>query len=234
MLLRNSICPAGHKDNKAIQFMTIVPSNHSKEIKMKASELIKELCEGAFAPEVTCDTIKAGDAEKEIKRVGVTMFATVDVVRRAKEMGVDMLIVHEPTYYDHMDTDIPKTAVTVAKKQLIEESGIVIWRYHDNMHYRIADMITEGEMHYLGIKGENDAEKVENLIKALDELKARVGMKSTIRDYVPDEADFLARLDDMVEQAFDDQCTGANPRYPLMSEIKQMYLNAYYGKHETV
>lgn len=83
---------------------------------------------------------------------------------------------------------------------------------------------------YLGIKGGNDSEKLENLIKALDELKARVGIKPTIRDYVPDEEDFLDRLDDMVEQAFDDQCTGANPRYPLMSEIKQMYLNAYYGK----
>ena len=87
---------------------------------------------------------------------------------------------------------------------------------------------------HLGLGGKNDDEKVENLIKALDELKARVGMKSTIRDYVADEADFLARLDDMVEQAFDDQCTGANPRYPLMSEIKQMYLNAYYGKRENV
>ena len=87
---------------------------------------------------------------------------------------------------------------------------------------------------HLGLGGKNDDEKVENLIKALDELKARVGMKPTIRDYVADEADFLARLDDMVEQAFDDQCTGANPRYPLMSEIKQMYLNAYYGKHENV
>ena len=87
---------------------------------------------------------------------------------------------------------------------------------------------------YLKLGGENDADKVENLIRALDELKAKVGMKPTIRDYVADEADFLARLDDMVEQAFDDQCTGANPRYPLMSEIKQMYLNAYYGKHETI
>ncbi len=83
---------------------------------------------------------------------------------------------------------------------------------------------------YLGIKGENDKEKVENFIKAFDDLKAFVGIKPTIKDYVPDEADFLARLDDMVEQAFDDQCTGANPRYPLMSEIKQMYLNAYYGR----
>ena len=86
----------------------------------------------------------------------------------------------------------------------------------------------------LGLGGKNDAEKLENLIAAVDALKERVGIKKTIRDYGIDEADFLARLDDMVEQAFDDQCTGANPRYPLMSEIKQMYLNAYYGTHETV
>ncbi len=82
----------------------------------------------------------------------------------------------------------------------------------------------------LNIGGANDAEKLENLIAAIDALKARVGIKRTIQEYVPDEADFLARLDAMTEQAFDDQCTGANPRYPLMSEIKQMYLNAYYAK----
>ena len=83
---------------------------------------------------------------------------------------------------------------------------------------------------YLGVQGENDSEKLTNLIAKIDELKARVGIKSTIREYVADEQDFLDRLDAMTEQAFDDQCTGANPRYPLMSEIRQMYLNAYYGK----
>ena len=82
----------------------------------------------------------------------------------------------------------------------------------------------------LGIEGKNDKEKVANLIKAVDNLKERVGIKKTIKDYGIKEQDFLASLDEMVEQAFDDQCTGANPRYPLMSEIKQMYLNAYYGK----
>ncbi len=86
----------------------------------------------------------------------------------------------------------------------------------------------------LGISGKDKSEQFENLIKAIRELQARIGIKPTIKDYVPDEADFLARLDDMVEQAFDDQCTGANPRYPLMREIKEMYLNAYYGKRETV
>ena len=83
---------------------------------------------------------------------------------------------------------------------------------------------------YLGCGGRTDEKKVENLIKKIDELKAEIGIKPTIRDYVPDEEAFLSTLDEMVEQAFDDQCTGANPRYPLMSEIKQMYLNAYYGR----
>ena len=86
---------------------------------------------------------------------------------------------------------------------------------------------------YLGCGGRTDQKKVENLIKKIDELKAQIGIKPTIRDYVPDEEAFLSTLDEMVEQAFDDQCTGANPRYPLMSEIKQMYLNAYYGKSFT-
>ena len=86
----------------------------------------------------------------------------------------------------------------------------------------------------LGIKGKSDTDKVEGLIKKIDELKDAIGIKASIRDYGIDEKDFLDRLDDMVEQAFDDQCTGANPRYPLMKEIKQMYLNAYYGKHEEV
>ena len=85
----------------------------------------------------------------------------------------------------------------------------------------------------LSLGGKTDTEKLENLIKAINELKAKVGIKETIKDYGIDEKDFLDRLDEMVEQAFDDQCTGANPRYPLMSEIKQMYLNAYYGKHFT-
>ena len=86
---------------------------------------------------------------------------------------------------------------------------------------------------YLGIKGDTDKEKLEGLIKAINDLKTKVGIKETIKDYGIDEKVFLDNLDEMVEQAFDDQCTGANPRYPLMAEIKEMYLNAYYGKHFT-
>lgn len=82
----------------------------------------------------------------------------------------------------------------------------------------------------LGVKGRTDADKLEGLIKKIDELKDYVGIKKSIQEYGVDEKNFLDTLDDMVEQAFDDQCTGANPRLPLMSEIKDMYLRAYYGK----
>ncbi len=120
---------------------------------MKVADIISIVTEGAY--EITgdtCDTIKAGDPEKEIKRLGLTMFATVDVVREATKRGIDMLIVHEPTYYDHMDI-IRKTPVTDAKKSLIEDSGIVIYRYHDRMHFREVDQIPEGEIYYMGLKG---------------------------------------------------------------------------------
>jgi acetaldehyde dehydrogenase/alcohol dehydrogenase len=83
---------------------------------------------------------------------------------------------------------------------------------------------------FCGFCGKDDEESLEMFINGIEELKARVGIKKTIREYGVEEEKFLATLDEMVEQAFDDQCTGANPRYPLMSEIKQMYLKAYYGE----
>ena len=83
---------------------------------------------------------------------------------------------------------------------------------------------------FCGFYGKDDQECLDKFIEGIEELKARVGIKKTIAEYGIDEKDFLDRLDEMVEQAFDDQCTGANPRYPLMSELKEMYLRAYYGK----
>ncbi len=83
---------------------------------------------------------------------------------------------------------------------------------------------------HLGLGGKTDTEKLDNLIKAVEDLKKKIGIKPTIADYGVKEKDFLATLDEMSLQAFDDQCTGANPRYPLVSELKQLYMNAYYGK----
>lgn len=83
---------------------------------------------------------------------------------------------------------------------------------------------------FIGICGENDTELFEKLLQKIDELKNMIGIKRCIRDYGIDEKAFLETLDEMTEQAFDDQCTGANPRYPLMSEIREMYLKVYYGE----
>ena len=83
---------------------------------------------------------------------------------------------------------------------------------------------------FIGINGKDDMDTFNKLLDAIDKLKESVGIRKTIRDYGIDEKAFLETLDEMVEQAFDDQCTGANPRYPLMSEIKEMYLKAYYGE----
>ena len=93
------------------------------------------------------------------------------------------------------------------------------WRYA-----KIAD--------HLGLGGNTDEEKVELLIKAIEELQAKVNMPKTIKEAGVTEEKFYATLDEMVEQAFDDQCTGANPRYPLMRELKEMYINAYDVKAE--
>jgi len=82
---------------------------------------------------------------------------------------------------------------------------------------------------HLRLDGKTDEDKLNALINKINELKTAIGIKNSIKDYGIKEEDFLKSLDEMTEQAFDDQCTGANPRYPLMSEIKEMYLNAYYG-----
>jgi acetaldehyde dehydrogenase/alcohol dehydrogenase len=83
---------------------------------------------------------------------------------------------------------------------------------------------------FVGVQGKNDDEVLENFIQAIADLKEKIGIKRTIKDYGIKEEDFLATLDEMTENAFNDQCTGANPRYPLMSEMKEIYLKAYYGK----
>ena len=105
----------------------------------------------------------------------------------------------------------------------VKMAGFAQYKYPNakNRYAKVAD--------FLGFGGKTDDEKVTNLVKAIDELKSRIGIPASIKEWGVPEADFLAKIDRMVEEAFDDQCTGANPRYPLMSELKELYLAAYYG-----
>ncbi len=109
----------------------------------------------------TCDTLKAGNPEQELgSRVAVCMFATPDVIRAAAAWGAKLLIVHEPTFYDHWDSRETfeaqtgfKRQILDMKKQLIEDLGMVVYRYHDHPHHREPDMIMEGELKYFGLTG---------------------------------------------------------------------------------
>lgn len=119
---------------------------------MKAIELIKEIQSRAEAPKITCDTVKSGNENKEIQKVAVAMFPTIKLIKEVSAWGADMLIIHEPTYYDHLEAG-PETALVKAKEELIEKSGLVIYRHHDRMHAETPDGIAEGELHYLGLRG---------------------------------------------------------------------------------
>lgn len=127
---------------------------------MKAYELMEELF--ALAPDGdytdTCDTLKAGSPEREVSRVAVTMIPTVDVIRQAASWGADLLIVHEPMYYNHADHHSTES-VECEKRALVEQTGMTIYRYHDHPHRAPKDMIALGEYALLGLDGEIDWSK---------------------------------------------------------------------------
>lgn len=119
---------------------------------MKAYEIMEDLfsLSGPLFSERTCDTIKAGDPNAEVTKVAVSMFATVDIVRQAKDWGAELLIVHEPTYYNHWDNHTDDF-FEMEKRRLIEASGLTIYRFHDHPHCTDPDIITVGEIQYLGL-----------------------------------------------------------------------------------
>ena len=101
----------------------------------------------------TCDTVKTGNPEKDIRKVAVAMTATVAVLRDAVRWGADLLIVHEPTFYDHFDRIKEDDPVVSAKLQLIRDGELIIWRYHDHPHNKHLDMIHEGFAEKFDLKG---------------------------------------------------------------------------------
>lgn len=126
---------------------------------MRAKDLMEELL--GWSPQSipdTVDTCKAGDPEREIHRVAFCFIATPEVIRKAAQWGADLLITHEPTYYDHQDEICGREGdpVISVKKRMMEQSGMVLWRFHDHLHARLPDGIVEGELKKLGWKGSYD------------------------------------------------------------------------------
>ena len=124
---------------------------------MKAYEVMQKLYTFGAGKDYTdsCDGIKAGSADAEVQRVAVAMTATVDVVRQAAAWGAQLLVVHEPTYYNHMDEHSDE-AVERAKRSFIESTGITIYRFHDHPHRERPDMICAGEVLQMALGGEAD------------------------------------------------------------------------------
>ena len=124
---------------------------------MKANEIMNELFALAREYEIknTCDTCKAGDPEREVSRVGVTMFPTPDVIRAAAEWGAELLIVHEPAYYNHMDVHSDEVQ-ECEKRRLIDDTGMTVFRFHDHPHTTDPDMISQGQFNRFGLSGRVD------------------------------------------------------------------------------
>ena len=149
---------------------------------MKAYEIMEALF--ATAPERdysnSCDTCKAGDPERETSKVAVSMFATPDVVREAAAWGADLLIVHEPTYYNHYDRHSDEK-IECEKRRVIEESGLTVYRYHDHPHDVRPDQIAAGQLRAFGLKGEIEYTNVFDLVRIhLDEPMTPVELAKQI------------------------------------------------------
>lgn len=119
---------------------------------MNAKEFFEKLSEGSHHTGQTCDVLKAGDENKEVHKIAITMMATVDVLRAVIAWGADMLVTHEPIFYNHWDTET-KGSVAIEKRKLVEDSGLAVYRYHDYMHFRDTDRITYGVLTEMGITG---------------------------------------------------------------------------------
>lgn len=126
---------------------------------MKAYEIMEELFALADMKdfENTCDSLKCGNAEKEVKKTAVTMFPTPDVIKRANNWSADLLIVHEPIYYNHYDK-YSEDPVEQKKRALLEGTGMTVYRYHDHPHIAAPDLISVGMFNALGLKGEYERE----------------------------------------------------------------------------
>lgn len=133
---------------------------------MKAYEIMDRLfaygANGDYTE--TCDSCKAGDPNREVSKVAVSMFATVEVVRQAKEWGAQLLVVHEPTYYNHMDVHSDEK-IECEKRAFLENSGITIYRFHDHPHNQAPDIIGAGQLKQMNLSGEIEYTDIFDLVR---------------------------------------------------------------------
>lgn len=126
---------------------------------MKVSEIMAQVIGPEYLADHpdTCDTLKAGSADREVKKIAAAFSATPEVLRAAKAWGADLLIVHEPTFYNHPDKLLPGRQ-TELKKAMVDETGLAVWRYHDSMHRRGVDEVSLDLIERMGWVGDFDGQ----------------------------------------------------------------------------
>lgn len=202
-------------------YVSIMASDYTKGLSMKAAKLVFENLPSSFE-----NGAKDPHAREEMHNAS----CMAGMAFANAFLGLNHSMAHKLGAFHHLPHGIANAVIlTRVMRYNAAESPVKMGTFsqypYPNALAAYAEMAR-----YCGVEGKDDAEVFENFVAKLEELKDFIGVKKTIADYGVDEAYFLETLDDMVEQAFNDQCTGANPRYPLMSEIKELYLDAFYGR----
>ena len=204
-------------------YASMLASDYTDGLAIKAMKLIFEYLPEAYEHG---DNVKARDHMANASTIAGMAFANAF-------LGVCHSMAHKLGAYHHIPHGIANALlINYVLQYNASEKPVKMGTFPQYEYPHTLEKYADAAR-ALGIDGKDDKEVFKKLLDKLTDLKHRIGIKDSIREYGIDEKDFLKTLDEMTENAFDDQCTGANPRYPLMSEIKKLYLMAYYGKDYT-
>ena len=204
-------------------YASMLASDYTDGLAIKAMKLIFEYLPEAYEHG---DNVKARDHMANASTIAGMAFANAF-------LGVCHSMAHKLGAYHHIHHGIANALlINYVLQYNASEKPVKMGTFPQYEYPHTLEKYADAAR-ALGIDGKDDKEVFKKLLDKLTDLKHRIGIKDSIREYGIDEKDFLKTLDEMTENAFDDQCTGANPRYPLMSEIKKLYLMAYYGKDYT-
>ena len=204
-------------------YVSIMASEYTNGLALEAIRLVFKYLPDAYNEGTT--NIKARDKMAHASCMAGMAFSNAF-------LGINHSMAHKLGAFHHLPHGMANSLVMTevirfnSSDAPVKQAAFAQYKY-PNAAWRYAKIAD-----HLGLGGNTIEEKVELLIKAIEELQAKVNMPKTIKEAGVTEEKFYATLDEMVEQAFDDQCTGANPRYPLMRELKEMYINAYDVKAE--
>ena len=202
-------------------YASVMATDYTDGLALRAMKLIFKYLPGAYENGQT--DVKAREEMANASTLAGMAFANAF-------LGVCHSMAHKLGSYHHLPHGVANALlITLVMRYNAESSPRKMGTFSQYQYPHTLERYVECA-NYVGVCGKNDKDTLDKFIEKIEELKETVGIKKTIADYGVDEKYFLDTLDNMAEDAFDDQCTGANPRYPLMSEIKEMYLKAYYGK----